>query len=147
MIDKFMGEYRWLSNFHPINIYFEGLWYPTTEHAYQAAKTFDQIARYAISKLHTPGGAKRYGSDPDQTSLRYDWDESTRIATMRKILVSKFNDPWLAEKLMETAPEELVEGNSWGDTFWGVCKGEGRNELGKLLMSIRTDLIDKQDDF
>ena len=33
--------------------------------------------------------------------------------------------------------EELVEGNYWGDTFWGICNGEGTNWLGILLMAER----------
>jgi predicted NAD-dependent protein-ADP-ribosyltransferase YbiA (DUF1768 family) len=32
---------------------------------------------------------------------------------------------------------ELIEGNWWGDTYWGVCNGVGENHLGKLLMKIR----------
>lgn len=41
--------------------------------------------------------------------------------------------------LLKTGDEELVEGNTWGDTFWGVCKGKGRNELGKILMKVREE--------
>lgn len=46
----------------------------------------------------------------------------------------------LAEKLLETGDEELVEGNKWNDTYWGVCNGKGKNQLGKILMRIREEL-------
>jgi len=39
--------------------------------------------------------------------------------------------------LLQTGDEELIEGNKWGDRFWGVCKGKGKNNLGKILMKIR----------
>jgi predicted NAD-dependent protein-ADP-ribosyltransferase YbiA (DUF1768 family) len=42
--------------------------------------------------------------------------------------------------LKATGDEELVEGNWWNDTFWGVCNGVGENNLGKLLMKIRAEL-------
>ena len=52
----------------------------------------------------------------------------------------KFTDPALAAKLLATGEATLVEGNHWGDTFWGVCDGEGRNQLGEILMTVREEL-------
>jgi predicted NAD-dependent protein-ADP-ribosyltransferase YbiA (DUF1768 family) len=46
----------------------------------------------------------------------------------------------MREMLLLTGDCELVEGNTWGDKFWGVCDGEGENHLGKLLMKIRAEL-------
>jgi predicted NAD-dependent protein-ADP-ribosyltransferase YbiA (DUF1768 family) len=48
--------------------------------------------------------------------------------------------PDLCERLLTTGDAELIEGNSWNDTFWGVCRGKGRNELGKVLMKVRSEL-------
>ena len=45
------------------------------------------------------------------------------------------------QKLIDTGDIELVEVNSWGDTFYGVCNGVGENHLGKLLMKIRKELV------
>jgi predicted NAD-dependent protein-ADP-ribosyltransferase YbiA (DUF1768 family) len=59
---------------------------------------------------------------------------------MEELVRRKFADPELAEKLLATGDEELVEGNTWNDRFWGVCRGEGRNELGKILMRVRAEL-------
>ena len=41
VINEFQGKYRFLSNFYPCDIVYEGIQYPSTEHAYQAAKTLD----------------------------------------------------------------------------------------------------------
>jgi hypothetical protein len=39
--NSFHNEYRFLSNFYPAEVSFEGLVFPTVEHAYVAAKTTD----------------------------------------------------------------------------------------------------------
>ena len=59
---------------------------------------------------------------------------------MYQILKSKFQNPELSKLLLETGDCELIEGNTWGDQFWGVCKGVGENNLGKLLMKVREEL-------
>ena len=40
----------------------------------------------------------------------------------------------------KTDDVELIEGNEWSDTFWGVCRGQGENWLGKILMKTRDNL-------
>lgn len=60
-IDSFSGEYDFLSNFYSQEITYDGIKYPTNEHAFQAAKTLDLAKRQAIAKLATPGQAKRAG--------------------------------------------------------------------------------------
>lgn len=136
MIDSFCGEYRFLSNFYPSSIEYKGVKYPTVEHAFQATKSLDLDDRLFIAKLETPGKAKRAGRN---LILRKDWEE-IKIEVMRELLVLKFKDDSLANKLKKTEPHELIEGNTWGDKFWGVCNGEGQNWLGKLLMEIREEL-------
>lgn len=138
MIGSFKGEYFFLSNFYDVEIEYEGITYPSTEHAYQAAKSLTKSVRVYASKLNTPGKVKRFGQGID---LRADWEE-VKIREMRNILEIKFAIPELREKLLATGTEVLVEGNSHGDTFWGQCPlGSGRNELGILLMSIRNDIV------
>ena len=56
---------------------------------------------------------------------------------MEMVLNAKFaQNPTLMKRLIDTGNEELVEGNTWGDHFWGVDEF-GANNLGKLLMKIR----------
>lgn len=136
MIDRFNGEYAFLSNFHPSTVKLYGRNYPTVEHAFQAAKTLSELERTAIRHATTPGRAKRLGR---RCTLRPDWDE-IKIDVMDRLLRRKF-DPGsnLWHMLQATAPHELVEGNTWNDRFWGVCRGVGQNHLGRLLMAIRDD--------
>jgi ribA/ribD-fused uncharacterized protein len=137
-IISFKDEHRFLSNFWTCEIWFEGIKYPSTEHAYQAAKTLDQLKRIEISGLKTPGRAKRAGK---RVVMRDDWDE-VKIDVMQALTTRKYlNHPKLAEKLRATGRCKIIEGNTWGDTFWGVCEGKGRNELGKAIMRTRDLLL------
>jgi ribA/ribD-fused uncharacterized protein len=110
--------------------------YLTVEHAYQAAKTFDLDERRVIRKVNTPGEAKRLGK---KVTMRQDWD-LVKLKTMEFLLRQKFSYEHLRDALIATGDAELIEGNTWGDTYWGVCNGVGENHLGKLLMTIRTDI-------
>ena len=135
-IDSFTGEYRFLSNFYPCEIIFEGALYPSVEHAYQAAKTLVQEERGRIQAAKTPGAAKKLGR---KVTLQAGWN-SMRVAVMRELLRTKFSDNVLKAILLETGDADLVEGNNWGDAFWGVCKGRGENWLGRLLTEIRKEV-------
>lgn len=134
VIDSFQGDYRYLSNFYPSPLQYEGIRYPSVEHAYQGAKTLNIRQRCVVASFETPGGAKRYGK---KLELREDW-EDIKLRVMARLLLTKFRPTsMLAWKLELTGDAALIEGNWWGDTFWGVCRGEGENHLGRLLMSIR----------
>lgn len=136
MIGSFTGPHRFLSNFWPSPIVYKGHVCPTVEHAYQLAKTTDPERRAWVAASPTPGVAKRRGQ---QVPMRTDWDD-VRVDVMRECLRLKFRDPELSALLAGTGTEELVEGNTWGDRFWGVCGGSGRNHLGRLLMEVRQEL-------
>lgn len=139
MIKKFDGEYRFLSNFYPVSLSFEGRCFPSSEHAYQAAKTLNPGQKMLIQAASGPGMAKRLGSKVD---LRKDW-EQVKDRIMKEILLEKFRNKSLEGKLLGTGTEILVEGNTWHDNYWGSCicarcGDRGRNKLGKILMDLRT---------
>ncbi len=152
-----------LSNFYPISITVTFLipkagtgamdvvteTYPSVEHAYQAAKTFVAEERREFQRPYRdlyPGTAKKMGQF---VTIRKDWN-SAKVSTMVKLLELKFENTDLRERLLETAPSMLIEGNYWHDNFWGVCfcpKGNkgcqaanGLNTLGRLLMNLRSSL-------
>lgn len=141
MIDKFEGEYRFLSNFGKGQIEYEGEVYLTSEHFFQAAKTINDAEQRFVRLSATPGEAKRRGK---KITMREDWDE-VKDGIMRKALRLKFEqNPELAKKLLATGDQELVEGNNWGDAYWGVCFGNGQNKLGLLLQELRADMQSRQ---
>lgn len=145
VITSFEGEYRFLSNFYPsiIRIPNNDWEYPTVEHYFQAQKARDNVQRRQILEAKTPGHAKRMGRSLG--SLRVpDW-EDRKVGIMLAGLRYKFRThERLRNKLMETGDAILVEGNDWGDEFWGQCLREdgfvGYNMLGTLLMMVRQQL-------
>ena len=137
MIDKFRGNYYFLSNFYPCKVQYRGITYPTSEAAYQAQKTLDENERLRISRLEDPHDAKKEGQKLD---LRKDWND-VKVIEMYLIVENKFaQNPDLKKLLLQTGDEILVEGNDWDDTFWGVCGEVGENKLGKILMMVRNSM-------
>ena len=140
-IRGFNGPNRFLSNFYAVEFDFEGMSWPSAEHAYQAMKTLDGNLRERIQALDTPGKAKRLGKS---IQLRNNW-ENIKRDKMLQILRAKFAEGTLmAAKLLATEDEQLIEENYWGDTYWGVCRGVGENHLGRILMLVRAELRDKK---
>lgn len=141
VISNFEGEYAFLSNFYPCELYYRRLTYQTTEAAFQAAKTDNFSEKLAIASASTPGKAKRLGR---HVTLRPDW-EDIKTGIMTEILLLKFTKgSELADMLDETGDAILVEGTSWHDQTWGICncidhKGVGKNLLGQILMQIRAN--------
>lgn len=149
MISSFTGEYAFLSNFYgytqvapwygsgPVA---EVVW-RTNEHYFQAAKAVDFTTANHVRLCLTPTDAKRVGRT---IVLRPDWD-AIKLDVMLTGLRAKFTAPPLAEKLLDTGDLELVEWNTWGDTYWGGCGWRdgrdpvGSNWLGKLLMLVREE--------
>lgn len=136
MIDTFRGKYYFLSNFYPSDIEYDGITYTSNEAAFQAQKVLDHEEKLRFKNLD-PRKAKKLGR---RVKLRRDWDE-VKDNYMYEICRAKFTqNPDLAAKLLKTGEEELVEGNTWHDTYWGVCNGRGKNRLGKILMKVRSEL-------
>lgn len=131
-ITEFDGEYAFLSNFYECPVEYDGITYNSSEAAYQAQKCRTKEERYAFRDL-TPKEAKRKGRKVD---IRPDWEEK-KVDVMSDIVYQKFSqNKELKEKLIATDDAELIEGNYWGDRFWGV-DGTGENRLGMILMDIR----------
>jgi predicted NAD-dependent protein-ADP-ribosyltransferase YbiA (DUF1768 family) len=157
IIDSFAGEYEYLSNFYPVQIFFRGHWYPTVENAFQSQKDDDEFYQLqfrtsaeilyfhqCINGAHikfdhikiyelTPGQAKRAGR---KCELKKDW-EKIKVPLMDELVDIKFNNPILEKRLLQTDDAILIEGNTWDDQFWGVCGGVGLNMLGKSIMKAR----------
>ena len=140
-IAEFEGPYRFLSNFFAVEIEYLGLWFGSSEAAYQAAKSTNFKTRQAFTVLPA-NAAKKLGRTIE---IREDW-EDIKLDVMKGILTNKFENTsnGLGAQLLMTCLRELIEGKWWGDRFWGVCKGEGENHLGRLLMERRQELRDEQ---
>src|SRR5882672_7467864 len=102
MIAAFEGQYRWLSNFWPAPVVYDGIRYPSVEHAYVAAKTDQPELRVPLQRM-LAGQAKRYGRT---LPLREGWDDM-RLTVMCDLLDQKFEPGYLRDNLLATGDEEL----------------------------------------
>lgn len=134
----FFEEYRFLSNFYEAPVTYGGLTYQNNEAAFQAQKCQTEEEKRGFTAL-TPQKAKYQGR---RVALRPDWEE-VKVGVMEEIVRAKFTqNQLLAIRLINTGDSELIEGNTWRDTFWGVDMKtrSGQNHLGRILMKVRAEL-------
>ena len=139
VISSFTGKYAFLSNFYPAPVTYMGQTYANNEAAFQAQKTCcaKEQQQFSIFRLHNPTEAKKRGKN---LTLRPDWDK-VMISLMYEICMCKFmQNPKLRDALLATGNSLLIEGNTWGDYFWGKVNGHGENQLGLILMDVREKL-------
>jgi len=154
MILEFQKEYRWLSNFYPAVVTYQGVEYPSVEHAYMSAKSNDILHPHGLSRKEIPW--KEFCKDPSNSAgtikkqsrkitLVENWDK-IKLQVMEECLRSKFSQDPFKTMLLETGDQHLQEGNWWSDVYWGVNlkTNKGENHLGKLLMKIRFELKNKK---
>lgn len=142
-VKGFFEQYRFLSNFHIAPVMYAGGLYKSTEHAYQAAKSFDGLVTdpNEVNKM-TCSEVRKWGQTLE---IRKDWD-NVKYDIMLAVVFDKFwrNDGTegfqnLRQQLLDTWDKYLEETNSWRDEYWGVNSwtGKGENMLGKILMKVR----------
>jgi ribA/ribD-fused uncharacterized protein len=139
-IDMFWGDYYFLSNFFNAEIYLGGRVYASVEHFYQAGKAKTEPLHEYIRNAVTPAEAKIRGRE---VAKREDW-KAVKDEYMKLGLVLKFDITELGDMLLATGDAYLEEGNTWNDTYWGVCDGVGKNTLGILLMEVRDQVIERR---
>jgi len=136
-VKGFFGDFFFLSNFFECIVPHKGLMFPSSEHAFMYSKlkdgADDDKHQYNYILTLTPSQVKKWGR---QIDLRPDWN-NVRIEIMYAIVESKFrHNKELHDKLI-LIDGYIEETNTWGDKFWGVCNGVGRNHLGNILMKLR----------
>lgn len=145
VIDKFSGQWAFLSNFFTSVLVYEGIEYQTAEAAFNAGKTLDPDLRRRIAAAPSPSKAKYLGRS---VALRPNWDESVRYDVMADVLRAKFLcDPRRTQALLSTGASLLIEGVHWHDQHWGSCscgrpecEAPGQNHLGRMLMALRSEI-------
>lgn len=137
-IAGFFSDYRWLSNYEVCEVYHSGIYFNSSEAAYQAAKTSDPDLRRKIAAL-SPAESRGAGQ---VISCREIWPQ-IKLEVMYRVCLDKFTrNEALRKKLLATGSKHLEETNAWSDLFWGTSHIDrsGMNHLGKILMRIRDDL-------
>jgi ribA/ribD-fused uncharacterized protein len=129
------------SNLYQRPIEFEGLVYPTSEHAYQAGKASKPAVRDWILSAPTPALAAMAAHGLYVWDVVPDWAQ-IKFDRMRRVLRAKFDQhPDLQELLLATGEARLVEAGTVSNAvnrLWGEVDGKGENMLGVMLMELRT---------
>lgn len=147
VISDFRGKYYFLSNFYSAPVEYDGFVYSNNEAAFQSAKCIVHQDRRRFTNL-PPNVAKALGR---RIRLRADW-EQIKDQTMYQIVKNKFlQNTDLANRLLQTESATLIEGNTWGDNYWGISPYNGprsetstNNHLGKILMKVRYELKNRK---
>ncbi|MDB5175813.1 MAG: Swarming motility protein YbiA [Candidatus Saccharibacteria bacterium] len=149
-IETFQGDTRFLSSMFMVHNWLmsrEGILVPASENLYQADKFLDDDHReYVLQARHGLASKRRAGELVERgVPMRPDWDE-VKVSHMARFTLHKFvANPDIAGRLMGTYDQELIEGNTWGDNFWGVCppgSRNGQNWLGRILVDVRARLME-----
>ena len=134
---KTQDPYGYMSNFYRSNIFICNDYYPTVEHAYQAAKTKNLFEKETIRNASTP----RVARDLGQKVSMYEGFEEDKYKIMKECVIAKFSqNQRLKEQLLSTGDQFLIE-DSPVDYYWGCgADNTGQNMLGKILMEVRSEL-------
>ncbi|KAI9135340.1 NADAR family protein [Acaryochloris sp. CCMEE 5410] len=131
--------YGCFSNFSAHGLTLDGVWWPTSEHYFQAQKFVGTPHADQIRQVKLPKDAARLGRQRTRP-LRPDW-EAVKDDVMRQAVLCKFETHAdIRDILLSTGHQDLVE-NAPGDYYWGCGQnGTGKNMLGKILMEVRERL-------
>ena len=124
------------SNFYQCTIKIDGVFWPSTEHFYQAQKFNNESSREKVRKAATSKDAFLLGNNLDESRVA-NW-EDIRVGIMERAIYEKFSQyEHLRIMLLNTEQAVLIE-NSPCDDFWGIGSSKkGKNILGELLMNLR----------
>lgn len=142
IIGFYEREFYIFSNFSSFAVKWKGRVWPTSEHAYQAAHFFKTAPVLAI-KIHKAKSAhEAYKiAEINADKAPKDWEQN-KIMIMEDIVRHKLKQhPYIMHKLIQTGKKLIVE-DSPKDDFWGWgLKRNGRNELGKIWMKLRDEVV------
>lgn len=170
-IQEFHGPYRFLSNFYSCSVEYEGVVYPSSEHAYCTQKTLNKKERDYINwhrtastyegKKHEHVRETRAGEAKlrsREVTLQPNWEVPDqngiplKLHIMEAVLRAKYKcNPGLVDKLLDTDTASITEGNQHHDRFFGVCNckehngGGGENHLGHLHEKLRDEYRKERD--
>lgn len=134
-------EYYVFDNFSSFQVEYNGVLYPTAEHAYQAAKFVNSAPEIAqqIAKAKSAHEALKI-AEANDGKKDSDWAAKAE-KVMKEILLCKVNQhEYVKRKLLQSGDREIIE-DSWRDSTWGWgADHQGQNKLGKLWMEICMEL-------
>jgi N-glycosidase YbiA len=136
------APYGCFSNFSRHSIELADKNWATVEHYYQAHKFQGTKFEYLMAEIQaasTPELAAKIGRNPEHQP-HPDWN-LRKCELMYRAVWQKFSQHLdIQQILLDTLDAEIIE-DSPVDYFWGCgIDRTGANQLGRILMQVRTDL-------
>ncbi len=131
-------NYGCFSNFSLHGFELDNLWWPTSEHYFQAQKFIESDRPWfeKINQAKTPSIAAKMGRDRSHP-LRTDW-EQVKDDIMQRGVLKKFTTHAKIREILLATGDELIVENAPKDYYWGCgADGSGKNQLGQILMAVR----------
>lgn len=135
-------EFYCFSNFSSFAVRWRGRLWPTSEHAYQASHFFKTAPKLVEKIYRTKSAHQAYKIARANTDkVPKDWNKK-KVGIMEDIVRHKLKqNPYVLHKLIQTGKRKIIEDSS-KDGFWGWGRNKnGRNELGKIWMRLRDEII------
>lgn len=136
-------EFYVFSNFSSFMIEWKGKLWMTSEHVYHSERFDEEGRKDAVRTMRSAYDAFTYAQE-NKSFQRSDWND-VKVGIMKEILRAKVaQHAYVKKKLLESGERELIE-DSWRDDFWGWGPNkDGKNQLGKLWMEVRTEVKKKE---
>jgi ribA/ribD-fused uncharacterized protein len=135
--------YGAFSNLYRRTVVFEGIVYPTAEHAYQAGKARKIEVRDWILSAPTPSLVAMAAHGLYTWDIVPNWSK-IKFERMKGVLLAKYTQHEdLKLLLLGTGNARLVESATVDNAvnrLWGEVNGVGKNMLGTLLMQVRDEI-------
>lgn len=134
IVFDFFGEYDFLRPDFRANLIFRKELFPSAEHAYQAAKDWDNLEwRERIRQISSPEEARFIGRQKTSST----W-EKEKLKILEEVHKSKFisNFP-LKLRLLMTSGYDLIPSDIPDELSQSKIK---KNDLGKILMAVRAEI-------
>lgn len=133
------APYNCFSNFSPHSFELDGLWWPTSEHYFQAQKFVGTHYLEVIRQAPTPLAAAQLGQDRARP-LRQGWRQ-IKEEIMFNCVLHKFQiHADIRAILLSTGNRLIVE--DWPHDYYWSCGADmsGKNRMGYILMRVRETL-------
>lgn len=131
---------KFFSCFSEHTLTYKRVLYATVEHAYHAQR-FDDPER--IQEIREAENARKAWeiAQEHKSEQRADWNEK-KLEVMEDLLRAKVEQHPSVKEALIASEGLLIVKYEPDDAFWGDGKdGKGRNEMGKLWMKLRKELL------
>ncbi len=137
----------YFSGFSAHAIEYEGVLYPTVEHAYHCLRYEDETIREEIRRAKSPYIAWQVSQKHKPAQL-VGFSER-KLTVMEALCRAKLEQHQDVRAALEDSGvlriEKWITTDPPGDGFWDMGEGEGENHTGKIWMRLREEIRVQQD--